>query len=498
MRTSLARVAIVLSMIASLVIIAPSTSAAPPPHYVTFPWVPNGAMLGELGPFTGAVTIQNLESVPVTVRIYAHAVPSVGFMVNRALNSEGSITISAEELGVPSPGSAVIAYATFSDGSSARIAGTMKQSAPIPPDNFQLLAQTGSVHTIVDGYTGYPEFFSGSQQVVLPIVQTNNGWNTVIRVRLQLVGATTADNVTITLREAGGGTPIEFTELVSDGQILEFDLLSRGIQPGFVGSAVISTPTYWVSAVAERYKESTNMLVMNRGTSSQECESTQFAPLVFDNYFFWNTGISVANLGTMSNNVKISYFGMDGTLVDSADLTIPAQGMNFIYTPASGTGDGFLGAAVIEGSQPFCAAVDEVKYIGEQPDVGHAMSYVTSAITGYAGQQLRLPLAQRGSSVTGLGDTSGIQIFNVRDQSVVIEIFIHSESGQQMHYEQLTLGANESATVYLMGLNLAGDFRGSATIDAVSGSGWVTAISNNVNYAVQYDGSASYGLVLRP
>jgi hypothetical protein len=494
MRTRLARAAIVLSMIASLVIITPSTSAAPPPYFVTFPWVPSGAMLGDLGPFTGAVTIQNLEIVPVTVKIYAHSVP---FVVDRALDGEGSVTISAWELGMSAPGSAVTAYAIFSDGGYARIAGTMKQSAPLPPDNFQPLARTSSAHTVVDGYTGYTELQSG-KQVVLPIVQTNNGWNTVIRVQLHLADGTPADNVTITLREAGGGAPIGFTEQVAEGQVLEFNLLSRGIQPGFVGSAVISTPNYTVSAVAERYKESTNMLIMNRGTRSQECESTQYAPLVFDNYFFWNTGVSVANLGTMPNDVKISYYGMNGALVDSIDLTIPAQGMNFIYTPASGAGDGFLGAAIIEGSQPFCAAVDEIKYSGDQPDVGHAMSYVTSAITGYAGQQLRLPLAQRGSSVTGLGDTTGIQIFNVRNVSVVIEVYIHSESGQQMHYEQRTLNANESATVYLLGLNLAGDFRGSATIDVISGTGWVTAISNNVNYGVQYDGSASYGLVLRP
>jgi hypothetical protein len=494
MRSRLLRLAIVTSVIASLLVVSPASSAAPPPHFVSFPWVPYGSMLGDLGPFYGAVTIQNLEIVPVTVKIFAD--PG-SFVVDRALDGEGSITISAWEIGVEAPGSAVVAYAIHSDGSLARIAGSMKQSAPIPPDNFQPLARTSSAHTIVDGYSGYTELQTG-KQVVLPIVQTNNGWNTVIRVRLHLADGTTADNVTITLREAGGGAPIGFTEQVSDNQVLEFNLLSRGLPPGFVGSAVVSTANYTVSAIAERYKQSTNMLIINRGTRSQECESTQYAPLVFDNYFYWNTGISVANLGTMPNDVKISYFGTDGTLVDSNELTIPAQGMNFIYTPASGTGDGFLGAAIIEGSQPFCAAVDETKYTGDQPDVGHAMSYVTSAITGYAGQQLRLPLAQRGSSVTGLGDTSGIQIFNVRNQSVVIEVYVHSESGQQMHYEQINLGANQSTTVYLLSLNLPGDFRGSATIDIISGTGWVSAISNNVNYAVQYDGSASYGLVLRP
>jgi hypothetical protein len=100
MRTRLSRVILMLAIITSLSGAVPAALAAPPPYYVSFPWVPNGAMLGELGPFTGAVTIQNLEIVPITVTIYASVPGSVP--INRAVDGDGSITISASEIGQPS------------------------------------------------------------------------------------------------------------------------------------------------------------------------------------------------------------------------------------------------------------------------------------------------------------------------------------------------------------------------------------------------------------
>ena len=79
-------------------------------------------------------------------------------------------------------------------------------------------------------------------------------------------------------------------------------------------------------------------------------------------------------------------------------------------------------AAVLNGTAPFHAAIDEVKYTGSGNDVGEAMSYIATAATAQrawyrlnpsgTGPSLSLPLVQKGSQATGKGDTSGIDLFN--------------------------------------------------------------------------------------
>jgi hypothetical protein len=174
--------------------------------------------------------------------------------------------------------------------------------------------------------------------------------------------------------------------------------------------------------------------------------------------------------------------------------------MDFIYTPASGGAGGFVGAAVIDGTQALCAMVDEVKYTGNQPDVGHAMSYPTTPFAAEAGEQLALPLMQRGTLATGMGDTSGIQIFNPHStDSIYVDVEIRNQMGTEIVVtEQLMIPALRSATVYAMAIGLRDGFQGSAMLTVYGGTGRVVAASNNVNYAVQYDGSAAYPLVLIP
>jgi hypothetical protein len=172
--------------------------------------------------------------------------------------------------------------------------------------------------------------------------------------------------------------------------------------------------------------------------------------------------------------------------------------MNFIYTPASGTGEAFLGAAVIESEEWICAVVDEVKYTGDQPDVGHAMSYPTTETIAWSTEALTLPLLQKGSPFTGMGDTSGVQIFNPSPDSVLIEVTIVDQAGIAVMNELHTIAPWNSKTVYAMNTTLPPGFIGALGISVQGGSGEIVAISNNVNYDVLFDGSASFALVHRP
>src|SRR5690606_6206519 len=110
--------------------------------------------------------------------------------------------------------------------------------------------------------------------------------------------------------------------------------------------------------------------------------------------------------------------------------TIPPRAMEYIYQTATGNhgvGDEQITSAKLVGTAPLVVAIDEVKYLDGNSQ-WHAMSYpaqraqaagraVSSDGTPINGRRLyesmlALPLVQKGNPLTGLGDTSGINLFN--------------------------------------------------------------------------------------
>jgi hypothetical protein len=413
----------------------------------------------------------------------------------------------------------------------ARIAGVQKQASPVPAPN----ARTGSEHIIVDGYTALTGDEVAVGQHVLPIVQTNNFWNTEIRVANF---SDTTTPVTVTLYEAFGagatGTSAgSFVENIPPYSVATFDLGDLGFADppytdpdpvnNWVGTAYISS-NQPVGAVAERVKAQTDMLVMNRSQPMGEGGGFQAAPLVFQEYNFWNTGISVVNTSDTNNSVTVTYYGPTMNVVGQDQLTIPARGMEYVYTPGTqdlglgGVGQaGFVGSAKIEGTASFQASVDEVKYFGDDAEVGHAMSYIaedefaTGARLdddgfGIHGDLLALPLVQKGVVDNGIahGDTSGIQLFNASaDNSVTAHVWFFDSTGLLVAPTltspmSVTLSPHQNYTLYAHNLHeLPTNFQGSAIIQ-VSGAGLLAGVSNNVNYDVQGDGSVAYNLVRVP
>jgi hypothetical protein len=315
-------------------IAVPGSANEPFPQAMYFPWVPNGSMLGTMGPFYGAVTVQNLEGVAVTLyfRSWTSATPTP-----RPLIPYASYTLSADELGVPAPGAAVNFWTVKEDNSSGRLAATLKLTSPVAPQVPAFEARTSNAHVTVDGHTGMSEQFLVAEHV-LPIVQTNSGWNTAIRATN--VQPVSAADIEVELTPQGGGTPIIFTEQnVASGATATFDLLARGIPEGFVGAARIirynagtTNKVGRVVAIAERYKPSTNMLLVNPAQPVTYCISAQYAPIVFDNYFNWNTGISIANDSGQTNDITVTIYRTDGTIASETPLSIPPLEavMNFL------------------------------------------------------------------------------------------------------------------------------------------------------------------------
>jgi hypothetical protein len=255
------------------------------------------------------------------------------------------------------------------------------------------------------------------------------------------------------------------------------------------------------------------------------------APLVFQNYNGWNTGVNIANTSELTNTVTVTWVGPTGNVVGTDSVSIPAKAMEVIYRPNTqevGLNSGFVGAAVLTSLLPFTAAVDEVKYSGSSQDVGQAMSYIATdagasaawctADSTHQGEcdwnkyrvlkpygsypQLNIPLIQKGNPLTGTGDTSGINLFNASSEASTTDwVRFYQPSGAlaaptlNAPYE-ITLGALNTATIYTMDFSdMSAGFQGSAQIVPVAGAGVVFGVSNNVNYDVQGDGSAVYNAV---
>jgi hypothetical protein len=471
-----------------------------------FPWLPSGSLLthpdepSPSGPYYGTITVQNLENEQIVLYYQATTEGSFGALddfQSTLVDARGARTFTPQQLqisqSVEGSGVAFVARKASNTSVSARISGVQKQAAAQPID---VDAKTTTGHLTVGGYTGLRSISNGPV-VQLPIVQTNSNWNTVIRATNFEPWEATA-TIDLTLREAGTGDELHFSSPVESGGTVTFDLLALGVPLEWIGTATISSDEI-VSAVAERFKNETGMLIINSGQRSANAKSVSYLPLVLRNWFDWNTGISLMNPHEAQVNATVSFYAMDGELADSVQITLPPSGMDFVYMPA-GDGEPFVGSATVSTEGSLLGVIDEVKYLGDPAaGAGHAMSYMLEPDYAIPGQRLSMPLYQKGDPNTGGGNTSGVQLFNPTNLTVTYEYFFFDQFGNLMPIPVgpvPTLGPREGTTIYAMEIDeLPLGFTGSMFINVLIGGGLI-GVSNNVNYEVQQDGSASFNMMI--
>jgi len=395
--------------------------------------------------------------------------------------------------------------------------------------------RTSADTEIVDGYTAVPfqdvalaagggAVLDSQSRWVIPIVQTNNNWNTAI----VITNISDQNNsVNATYYAAGGqgfaGPSVALLsgQTLGPGESIVVDLREdAGFPDEEVGSVWVDA-TRAVVATAFRHKPSTDMMlttVAQPRTDDVEASPTlKFGPLVFRDYNGWNTGINIANLSSTTNRVTVTYYNYAGNVVASDTVTIPARAMEYVYTPATGNfgiGENQITSARIEGTAPLAAAIDEVKYLEGQGQ-WHAMSYAASRAQVAGGilefgdrvlfeSMLGLPLVQKGNPSSGFGDTSGINLFNPSGDAVTAAVQFVDSAGVPV---APTVGADDSeaplslqipagagATLYTLDLSeMPVGFQGAAVVGVV-GDGELVGVSNNVNYEVAGDGSAVFNL----
>ncbi|MEZ4520289.1 MAG: hypothetical protein R3A46_01420 [Thermomicrobiales bacterium] len=454
-----------------------------------FPWVPNGDQINSVGPWYGKVSFQNLDDSTCSVSIYVGRTGSWTRTAQLSLTAGSSRSISANSLGLPSPGAPVRLEALCPLTASLKM---------LTPDSRQSPWSDGA--RTVTGYTGLSgidvdaaETADGDWVWYMPIVQTNSDWNSIIRVTNLnpdagadvSVNLYSADNVT---GQQGVLTTIEATVAPGDSAVI--DVLEEIGTEGWVGYAEVVADEP-VGAYVLRSKPTANMAITNMAMSGNPEPGVDryliAAPLLFTAYNGWNTGINLANISNEWADVTIRYFEVAGGLTRESDVRMAPRSMQYIYTPNNVDEAGFVGSAMIESNQPVAAAIDEVKY-----STVEAISYLASSV----GQvDAAIPVTFREDPSNGRHDNSGINIQNLNpDASQTVQIRLVTNTGEDVLPQpfNLTLPPGGNNYVYLPNLpDVPPGTVAAARVTSQDQFGFV-ALSNDVNYAVPGDGSVTF------
>ena len=388
------------------------------------------------------------------------------------------------------------------------IAGVAKIVAPVA----SAAGRTSAEHEAVTGYTALPVEdvdFDGQRNLVFPIVQTNNGWNSVLHITNFDSRSNCSVTVTLYQSPSGYSDPSygQFIRLLARGETWHIDLAAQGVPAGWVGQAWVSSDCD-VAATVDRVKaaqpwgDPVNMALTNQALPTPAGNLTQALPLVFQAYNGWNTGISIANLNPVfAANVTITHYNSAGVAVGTDSRVIQPRAMEFVYRPATtDVGIGGFGSALVTSSQPVLVAVDSVKYSGTDDDVGQALGYVAQDGTVTPHDQLFMPLFQKQGLLSGGNDNSGVALFNAAGLPARVGLELFDSSGAPV---APTLGGPVVADIPAHGqfifyapnyAEMPGGFQGSVVVTQWTGIGPVVGVSNNVNYDVRFDGSAAYNM----
>lgn len=468
-------------------VVGPRQAQAQEMHVVHLPWVPNADTVNGIGPWHGKLSFQNLSNGACGVSIFVGGPDGWQKKAQLSINGNATRTVSATSLAVPRPG-APMRLEAF-----CPLVASVKELTPNPVNSPW---SDGSA--IVTGYTGIAQAdvrtatTNSSSGWFLPIVQTNTGWNTTLKIaNLHPTTTTTARVEFYPNGNQLGGAGITRTVSVTipAGAAVQIDALSELGVTGWVGYAGI-TADRPVGVLAHRSKPIANMAITNVAVAADRTANGPFlsvAPLLFSAYNGWNTGINLANVADREATVKVRYFETGGSFVREETLRLPPRSMRFLYTPGNIDQVGFVGSATIESDVPLVGAIDEVKY-----ETTEAMSYLASTVPQTSAA---IPITFKENPANRRHDNSGINIANLNpDAEQRVEIAFHSDTGMSILSEPVvvTLPAGSSAFVYLPFVeSLPAGTMAAARLTSADPLGFV-AVSNNVNYAVSGDGSVVF------
>lgn len=467
----------------------PHPASAQEMHTVYLPWVPNEGTINGVGPWHGKLSFQNLSpSLCPSISIFVGGEKGWFKAAQLSLNAGATRTMPATLLAIPKPGAPVRLEAACPLAASVKEVTPNVRDSPWSDGASVVTGYTGISDTDVDTATA-----SSAAGWFLPIVQTNTGWNTIIRIANLHPTTTTTARVDLYPngnQQGSDGVTRSILVSIPSGGHADIDVLRELGVTGWVGFASI-TADRPVGVLAHRSKPSARMAITNvAAAADRSSTASRFfssAPLLFTAYNGWNTGINLANVADTQADVTVRYYETGGSFIREENVILTPHSMQFLYTPGNVDQQGFVGSATIESSVPVIGAIDEVKY-----QTTEAMSYLASSVPQ---TDAAIPIVFREQPSSGRHDNSGINIANLNPNAEqTVEITLTSNAGASILNEpiQVTLPAGGSEFVYLPFVDTVPPGTvAAARLTTADPLGFV-AVSNDVNYAVSGDGSVVF------
>jgi hypothetical protein len=246
-------------------------------------------------------------------------------------SAEVTITFIAEDGSQSTPtdlGAGVTNPFTLADGASQQVyvpnvpGLASGRYAVMISSNAQVVAQAGVAGTGTTRFSGsYVGFSSGAQTTYIPSIAYNSyGWYSMITV--QNIGSDVTD-VTVTFSCLNGGPTgtLSATDVPAYASVTWAlkDVMPAGFSPTTEcdGSAVVTSTAQPVVAVNNQNKPTTG--ATNTFEAASVGGDTLYVPQLSNDFFGWNSALTIRKLNAGSTTVTIVYD--DGDPNDTCDLT---------------------------------------------------------------------------------------------------------------------------------------------------------------------------------
>ncbi len=278
-------------------------------------------------------------------------------------------------------------------------------------------------------------------------------------IQIQNLSSTTA-NATVTYYNQDGSQAASQSFQIPGNQSYVVFGNTMQAPAGFSGSAVVSADQPIVANV--------NLLGSNPTTGESydglnNPTTSEFLPLFQQGNSGYNSSLYIQNASSSQNSVSVQ-FNSGGSTVSTKSFTLPANGSVTVDSSNDGISGRFIGSAVITGSQPIAAALNQTN--------GSILFSSTGNPTGSS--TIYAPLIMTNNS----GWTTSLQVQNVGTQATTASLYLNGGSSA---IAQAQLGPGQSVSWYPVPGTVSGSrFIGSATVTS-SGGVPLVGVVNELN-----------------
>jgi hypothetical protein len=251
------------------------------------------------------------------------------------------------------------------------------------------------------------------------------------------------------------------------------DVDCASVQPGFVGSAVVSADQPIAATVNVNNKGTGAAAGQYTGTDGSNVATTIYFPLVKHNHSGRTTTFYVQNASTSANNITAT-FVVNGVTKTKTYNNVPANAM-VVITPADAgvaAGQGQVGALTVTGTQPMAGSALEHEHSAA---VAQNLQAWRAFTPNDLDSKVYCPLVRNayGSRL----QTTGINVQNVSNAALVATIRYTTSTGASVGpFSSPTLQPGQAHT-FPQSSQLAANTLASAVIESSAGN--IAAVVND-------------------